>query len=71
MNGQELLMGLSYIDRKFIEESEQDTIPKQNKRTIRRPLLVAAIVVLIIAVVRYFRKKPAPAPVDPEPRQDA
>ena len=27
MNGKKLLIGLSYIDRKYIEESEQDTAP--------------------------------------------
>lgn len=51
MNGQELLMGLSYIDRKYIQESEQDTIPKQGRRMIRRPLLVAAIVALMLLLV--------------------
>ena len=51
MNGQNLLMGLSYIDRKFIEESEMDALPKQNRRTVRRPLLVAAIVALMLLLV--------------------
>ena len=51
MNGQDLLMGLSYIDRKYIQESEQGTIPKQGRRTIRRPLLVAAIVALMLLLV--------------------
>ena len=51
MNGQILLMGLSYIDRKFIEESEMDAMPKQGRRPLRRPLLVAAIVALMLLLV--------------------
>lgn len=51
MNGQNLLMGLSYIDRKFIEESEMDAMPKQGRRPLRRPLLVAAIVALMLLLV--------------------
>ena len=50
MNGQNLLMGLSYIDRKFIEESETDAMPKR-RQSLRRPLLVAAIVALSLLLV--------------------
>ena len=50
MNGQNLLMGLSYIDRKFIEESEMDAMPKR-RQSLRRPLLVAAIVALSLLLV--------------------
>ena len=50
MNGQNLLMGLSYIDRKFIEESETDAMPKR-RQSLRRPLLVAAIVALRLLLV--------------------
>ena len=32
MNGKKLLIGLSYIDRKYIEESEQD-MPVRNAIT--------------------------------------
>lgn len=32
MTGQNLLIGLSYIDRKYIEESEQD-FPKKRQNT--------------------------------------
>ena len=35
MNGQKLLMGLSYIDRKFIEESEMDALPKRRRKLTR------------------------------------
>ena len=49
MNGQNLLMGLSYIDRKFIEEWEMAALPKRS--SLRRPLLVAAIVALMLLLV--------------------
>ena len=61
MKGEKMLIGLSYIDRKFIEESENDTVSgkklhettKQEsnhsmKRTIKRPLLIAAIIALML-----------------------
>ena len=57
MNGQNLLIGLSHIDRKFIEESENDTIgtknstlkePTQGRKIFRKPLLIAAIVALML-----------------------
>ena len=61
MKGEKMLIGLSYIDRKFIEESENDTVSgkklhelsKQEanismKRTIKRPLLIAAIITLML-----------------------
>lgn len=49
MNGKELLMGLSYIDRKLIEESEMKT--DREKAPFRRPLLVAAMVALMLFLV--------------------
>lgn len=73
MKGEKMLIGLSYIDRKFIDESENDTVSgkklhessKQEanismKRTIKRPLLIAAIIALMLflmgcAVVAYLR----------------
>lgn len=57
MNGQNLLIGLSHIDRKFIEESENDTIVSeigthkratQGRKVLRKPLLIAAIVALLL-----------------------
>ena len=57
MNGQNLLIGLSHIDRKFIEESENDTVSAmkgtyensvQGRKVFRKPLLVAAIVALML-----------------------
>lgn len=55
MNGKNLLMGLSYIDRKFIEESEKDTVTAR-PRSFRRPLLIAAIIasmLLLAGCVAY------------------
>lgn len=60
MKGEKMLIGLSYIDRKFIEESENDTLTgkievhkknAQRVRSIRRPMLVAAILVLTLLLV--------------------
>lgn len=60
MKGKKMLIGLSYIDRKFIEESENDTLTgkievhkknAQSVRSIRRPMLVAAILVLTLLLV--------------------
>ena len=51
MNGQKLLMGLSYIDRKFVEESEMDAMPKRGGKSLHRPFLVAAIVALMLLLV--------------------
>lgn len=57
MNGQNLLIGLSHIDRKFIEESENDTISGtkgtyeksgQVRKVFRKPLLIAAIIALML-----------------------
>ena len=57
MNGKNLLIGLSHIDRKFIEESENDTIVSeigthkratQGRKVLRKPLLIAAIVALML-----------------------
>ena len=57
MNGQNLLIGLSHIDRKFIEESESDTVSGmkgtydksgQGRKLFRKPLLIAAIVALML-----------------------
>lgn len=70
MKGEKMLIGLSYIDRKFIEESENDTVSgkklhesaKQEvhismTRTIKRPLLIAVIIallMLLVGCVAYF-----------------
>lgn len=51
MKGKNLFLGLSYIDRKYVEEAENDTLPASKTRTLRRPLLVAAIVALMLLLV--------------------
>lgn len=51
MNEKDLLIGLSHIDRKFIEESENDTLSQQGRKVFRKPLLVAAIVALMLLLV--------------------
>lgn len=51
MNGQNLLIGLSYIDRKYIEESEQAVLPGPAGKPLRRPLLIAAIAALMLLLV--------------------
>ena len=57
MNGEYLLIGLSLIDRKFIEESENDTVigkkgtykeSNQGRKMFRKPLLIAAIIALML-----------------------
>ncbi len=68
MNGKQLLIGLSYIDRKFIEESEKEYPVRQpaesDPEIQRRPLpcrriwLIAAALTLLLvgcAVVIYTR----------------
>lgn len=49
MKGKDLFLGLNYIDKKYIEEAELESLPKAH--TIRRPLLVAAIVALALLLV--------------------
>lgn len=49
MKGKDMLVGLNHIDRKYIEEAELESLPRH--RTLRRPLLVAAIVALTLLLV--------------------
>jgi len=49
MKGKDLFLGLNYIDKKYIEEAELESLPRTH--TIRRPLLVAAIVALALLLV--------------------
>lgn len=52
MTGQNLLIGLSYIDRKYIEESEQDFSEKKAKRLSAKKLwLIAAVMALALLLV--------------------
>jgi len=52
MNGKNILIGLSYIDRKLIEEAETDTIPAAHRGSVlRKPFLLAAIIALMLALM--------------------
>ena len=52
MNGKDIFMGLRYIDEDIIEEAEFGVFSaKTVHRTIRRPLLVAAIIALTLLLV--------------------
>ena len=62
MNGQNLLIGLSHIDRKFIEESENDTVSGmkgtyeksgQGRKVFRKPLLIAAIIAMMLFLMGH------------------
>lgn len=51
MNGKNMLSGLSYINPKFIEESEAETaleIKNGSRRMIHKPYMVAAIIALMV-----------------------
>ena len=50
MTGKELLLYLGDIDPKFYEEAENRT-PISRHRTLRRPLLVAALIALTVMLV--------------------
>ncbi len=53
MNGKNLLSGLSYINWKFVEESEIASSKElsKTKRFIRKPLLIAAIIALMVLLM--------------------
>lgn len=52
MNGKDIFKGLRYIDDDIIEEAEFGMFPaKTSHRTIRRPILVAAIIALTLLLV--------------------
>ncbi len=54
MNGKELFLGLSYINRKYIEEAEKDTVSSfsaQKRSRLRSPLLIAAVIALTLLLV--------------------
>lgn len=60
MKGKKMLIGLGYINRKFIDESENDFITGKDKvhkknaqrvRSIRRPMLIAAVLGLALLMV--------------------
>lgn len=56
MNGKNILIGLSYIDRKYIEESEEDMRPKKaalkpRRLSTRRIWLIAAVIAMLLMLV--------------------
>ena len=52
MTGKDLLMGLGNISTKYYDEAENDTIAApRTYRTLKRPLLVAAIIALTLLLV--------------------
>ena len=52
MNGKDLLISLGNISHKYYEEAENDNFVKAQKhKTIRRPLMVAAIIALTLLLV--------------------
>lgn len=51
MNGKNMLSGLSFINRKFIEESESVPETRKTRRNFRKPLLIAAIVALMVLLM--------------------
>lgn len=60
MNGKELFLGLSYINRTYIDEAEHDTVSNHGRgeragastvRGLRRPLLAAALAALLLLLV--------------------
>ncbi len=55
MNGKNMLTGLSYIDRKFIEESETESVSAKEgsgvKLSIRKPFLIAAVIAMMLLLV--------------------
>ena len=48
MSGKDLLMDLGYISQKYYEEAETDSIGKTGVRSLKKPLLIAAIVALML-----------------------
>ena len=60
MNGKKLLIGLSNVSRKLIDESENDGITentgtkdnsRKSRKTFRRPFLIAAIIAMMLLLV--------------------
>ena len=59
MNGEDLFRGLNYVNAKFIDEAENVTQLKGEKKilSLRRPVLIAAIIgllLLLIGCAAYF-----------------
>ena len=50
MTGKDLLIALGDISQKYYDEAEKDTIT-QGRKTLRRPLLIAAVIALMLLLV--------------------
>lgn len=53
MKGKDILIGLSYIDEKYVEEANRETVIHElpGVRPLRRALLIAAIITVMLALV--------------------
>lgn len=54
MNGKDLLIGLGYISSSYFEEAENAVLtvtPLSRRNSLRRPLLIAAIIALTLLLV--------------------
>ena len=53
MKGEDLFLGLNYVNSKFIEEAETVTQLQEKRKvlSLRRPVLIAAIVAMLLMLV--------------------
>ena len=51
MNGKDLLSGMSFVNSKYIDESENVAFPEKKILSIRRPFLLAAVIALLLCLV--------------------
>ena len=59
MNGKDIFLGLKYVGEDLIEEAETTRFPvqvnqKSTHRKIRRPLLVAAVIAVIVCLIKFL-----------------
>lgn len=48
MKGKDIFLGLSYIDLKYVNESENETISQIKHKKLHRPFVIAAIIALML-----------------------
>lgn len=51
MKGKDLLSGMSFVNSKYIDESENAAFPEKTTLSIRRPFLLAAVIALLLCLV--------------------
>lgn len=51
MNGKDLLSGMNYVNSKYIEEAETAVFEEHRRLSLKRPLLIAAIVAMMLLLV--------------------